>query len=886
MKNMKTILLAAGLLLSTACMAKVSVKGDNVQARYAATLLGDIGQRHNITISVSGKGVPEGFTISRKGRKISIVGNDGSGAIYGANRLIEIYAGDPTLKSLTLLSDQPEMQLRGACVGLQKTVYLPGHRVYEYPYTPENFPWFYDKTLWLRYLDLLASNNMNTVYLWNGHPFASLVKLDDYPFAPEVDDATMQKNQEMFAFLTTEAGRRGIRVIQMFYNIIVSKPFADHYGIKTQDRNRPITPLIADYTRKSIAAFVKQYPEVGFLVCLGEAMSGIDTDIQWMTETVIPGIKDGLAASGRTDMPPIILRSHDTDGPAVLAKSLPLYPNIYTMSKYTGESLTTYEPGGPWGETHRKLAAAAPVHIDNVHILANLEPWRWSSPAFVQKTVTAMHQVHHSKGLHLYPQASYWDWPYTADRLSDGQRLLQIDRDWMWYKAWGRYAWNCHHENDSIYWQRLLADHFGIDMQAAAYLLKAYDETGEIAPKLIRRFGITEGNRQTLLLGMKMSQLVNPYKYNIYPGFYESCGPQGEKLIEYVEKEWKHQAHEGELPLDIVAQCVAHGKAASDAYDMVANAHPTRHADELRRIGLDIANYAFFAMSFQQKVLAAQQVLNYKWTKDISYLDKAVPYLESSLSLWKMLANLTDSTYLYANSMQTAQRRIPIGGNDGNYKTWREMVPVYEEELSNLKTHISQLKNPHKDSFGEKDIRPAKTAMVKLLYAGAPISEKDIPSLSLTAPQTAALAKGALLYEHRNERIDSLAPELQELQGIILNRDTTRIEGTTVVFTCDKPVSMLVGFFVDDDTKYAKPPKLETDATGNEYGQAEPIITNAVNMTGMPKVNIHAYHLAAGHHVINLPKGIIMVAGFTSSEIKPRDAGLQGAGDEVDWLFN
>lgn len=36
-----------------------------------------------------------------------------------------------------------------------------------------------------------------------------------------------------------------------------------------------------------------------------------------------------------------------------------------------------------------------------------------------------------------------------------------------------------------------------------------------------------------------MSQLVNPYKYTIYPGFYESCGPEGEKLIEYVEKNGK-----------------------------------------------------------------------------------------------------------------------------------------------------------------------------------------------------------------------------------------------------------------------------------------------------------------------------------------------------------
>ncbi len=882
---MRTILLTLLMMTAMSISGKVKVKTNTPQTQYAASRLSGIDKRLAITIAVSGKGEAEGFTITRKGKKVSITGNDGSGAIYGANRLLELYQADPTLSTLTTVREVPEMKLRGACVGLQKTEYLPGHRVYEYPYTPENFPWFYDKALWTRYLDLLAENNMNTVYLWNGHPFASLVKLDDYPFAPEVDDATMQKNQDMFTFLTTEGNRRGIRIIQMFYNIIVSKPFADHYGIKTQDRNRPITPLIADYTRKSIAAFVQKYPDVGFLVCLGEAMSGIDNDIKWMTETIIPGIRDGLSASGRTDTPPIILRSHDTDGPTVLAKSLPLYPNIYTMSKYTGESLTTYEPGGPWGETHRKLAEAAPIHIDNVHILANLEPWRWSSPAFTQKTVAAMHRVHHSKGLHLYPQASYWDWPYTADRLPDGQRLLQIDRDWMWYKCWGRYAWNSHHEADSLFWQRQLADHFGISMDAAAHLLKAYDEVGEIAPKLIRRFGITEGNRQTLLLGMKMSQLVNPYKYTIYPGFYESCGPQGEKLIEYVEKEWKHQAHQGELPLSITDQCVAHAKAASEAFEFVANAQATRHADELQRIGLDIANYAFFALSFQQKVLSAQQVLNYKWNKDISYLDKAVEPLEKSLSMWKILANLTDSTYLYANSMQTGQRRIPIGGNNGKYKTWREMVPVYEEELTNLKKHIAELKNPQNGSEAE-NIRPAKAATVDLFYAGAPISEKDIASLTPKTPSTALLAKDALLYENRNERIDSLAPELQGLQGIILNRDTTRIEGTTVVFTCSQPVNMLVGFFVDDDTKYAKPPKLEVDATGNEYGQAEPVITNAVNMTGMPKVNIHAYHFGAGKHVIHLPKGIIMVAGFTSDVLRPRDAGLQGAGDEVDWLFN
>ena len=100
---------------------------------------------------------------------------------------------------------------------------------------------------------MLAAANMNSLYLWNGHPFASLVKLDDYPYAVEVSEEQLKQNRDMFSFITNEAQRRGIRIYQMFYNIILSKPFAEHHGLSTQDRNRPITPLIADYTRKSIA---------------------------------------------------------------------------------------------------------------------------------------------------------------------------------------------------------------------------------------------------------------------------------------------------------------------------------------------------------------------------------------------------------------------------------------------------------------------------------------------------------------------------------------------------------------------------------------------------------------------------------------------------------
>ena len=325
-------------------------------------------------------------------------------------------------------------------------------------------------------------------------------------------------------------------------------------------------------------------------------------------------------------------------------------------------------------------------------------------------------------------------------------------------------------------------------------------------------------------------------------------------------------------------QCVTHGELASAAI-MKVGTQPTRHQEEFQRLFIDIECYQLFAKSFYYKVLAAQQVLNYKWTKDISWLDRAVPLLVMSMAAWHQLAQITHLTYLYANSMQTAQRRIPVGGDNGKMKTWSELAVVYQAELDALKANIEKLKHP----VAQTDVKilPAKPADVTLLSGIATVSSGT--PLGLT---TTSLQKGAMLFENRPDTpVDSLAPELVGLQALVLNRDTTRIVGTTIEYESDKPVKLLVGFFQDDDPKWAKPPKLEIDATGNEYGQAEPVLTNAISIVQMPKVNIHQYSLPVGRQTLRLPKGIIMMAGFTQSDIKPRDVGINAAGNEVDWLF-
>ena len=814
----------------------------------------------------------EGFTIQSRGARIIVGGNDASGALYGCLELADrVKAGGSLPRDLSF-SDKPEMVLRGTCVGVQKPELLPGRGVYEYPYTPESFPWFYDKALWIKYLDMMVENRYNSLYLWNGHPFASLVKLKDYPYAVEVDDATFKKNEEMFRFLTEEADKRGIWVIQMFYNILVSKPFAEKHHLKTQDRNRPIVPVIADYTRKSIAAFVQKYPNVGLLITLGEAMEGVgQDDIDWFTKTIIPGVQDGMKALGIKREPPIVLRAHDTDAPAVMKAALPLYKNLYTMAKYNGEALTTYTPRGKWAELHRSLSRIGTVHVENVHILANLEPFRYGSADFIQKCVQAMHNVYEANGLHLYPQASYWDWPYTADK-ADG-RLLQLDRDWIWYKAWARYAWNCRRDRaqEVNYWSGLLANKFGATAPAGKDILDAYEETGEIAPKLLRRYGITDGNRQTLTLGMFMTQLINPFRYNLFTLMYESEAPEGEMIIEYAEKEWKKQPHIGETPVQIADEVTAHGRKAVEAIEKAASS-VSKDKAEFERLRNDVHCYQELADFYAEKVRAALLVLRYKYSNDISDLEKALPYLERSVEHYRKLAELTRGTYLYANSMQTMQRKIPVRGVDATYKTWVEVLPRFEQELAHFKRSIDSLKND-KSSVQGKVFKPFTNAEVKL---------KDVKS-------DFTVQRGAQVFNDTTAAVTAWAKELVGLKGVRLDMQQQRLKGTSLRFSASKPVKVLVGFFNTKAAGFLGAPDLEHDASANDFGQSEIKIANALAIGGMPPVNIHSYSFNAGTHTLTLAKGACLILGFINEDEPMRlyDAGvgLPEAKRDIDWLF-
>lgn len=788
---------------------------------------------------------PEGFSITTSpDGTIYIGGSDDTGQLYGCLELADRIRRSGGIPPSPLnVIDAPVMVLRGTCIGMQKTYYLPGRKVYEYPYTPEEFPFFYDKAYWTDYLDHLAELRMNTLYLWNGHPFASLVRLPDYPEAVEVTPEIFERNVGMFQWLTAECDRRGIWLVQQFYSILISKPLAEKHGLDSQ--LHAWNDLAADYTRKSIAAFVRDFPHVGLMPCLGEALQEQSTQTRWMTEVILPGVKEGMKAAGLNEEPPVVLRTHATDATVIMPEALKVYKNLFTEAKFNGESLTTWEPRGVRQQLHLTMSRVGSTHIANVHILANLEPFRYGATDFIQKSVIAMRDRLGARGLHLYP-LFYWDWPVSPDITA--APLKQWERDWIWFEAWARYAWNPDREatGEHAFWTARLAEYYGA--RAAAKILEAYNASGECAPRLLRRYGITEGNRQTLSLGMTLDELVRPEKYREFPELWESQSPPGERLKDYAAREWQNLPHEGETPVTINAEVLAFSSQAVAAIDAAAPL-VTQNAEEFARLRNDIHAIRAMSENYVAKTTAAIAVLRYQRSHDLADMEAAESSLANSLEAYRTLTALTNGTYKAANSMQTAQRRIPVpGGKNGqaaNYH-WMHLLPIYEQELADFRAQLATLKNPA--TAGGRSHAPLTPASWKLLTPGL---------------VTYTVQVGNTAFPDSPATFTTVAPELAALQGIALPCTGTP---PPVTFECAEPVRVLIGYFNANGPEWRKPPTLETDATAAERGGAEPFIIDAVKFDTLPTVNVHAFDYPAGRHTLEVrAPGAYLILGIVQS---------------------
>lgn len=822
----------------------------------------------------------EGFYLESCPAHLTVVcGADDIGVLYGCMELTERIGEEKGIPMELAFGDAPAYKLRGPAVGLQKMKIEPPRKTYEYPITPGRFPWFYDKKLWERFLDSMLEMRCNVLYIWSGHPFSSLVKVTDYPEALEVTEEEFELNRETFMWLTEECDRRGIWLVLKFYNIHIPYPFAIAHNLDLLQNS--INPLVADYTRKSIREFIKSFPHIGLMVCLGEALRGTQNKTDWFVDTIVPAVKEGMEEAGLTEEPPIILRGHDCDAYGAMQLAKKQYSNLYTMWKYNGEGLTTYLPRGNWQKTHLDLAGAGTTHIINVHIVADLEPFRYMAAQFIQKCVQAGRSRLGANGLHLYP-LFYWDWPYSPDKAEP--RLLQMDRDRFWFEAWFRYAWNPDRDEktEKLYWAKRFAEIYKLRTEQGEMLRKSLEAAGRCAPKILGRVGITEGNRQSMSLGMTMSELTNVNEYRPNLELWKSVARKGEQPDDWIRTETAGREHIGETPFDMVDEVE---QLAGQAYrQMQALMGELEHPDdEILRISTDVAAIYHMSMSYCKKVEAAMKILYYKATMDenchgdISLLEEAARYMKESLGEYKVLTELTEKTYLFANSMQTPQRKIPFPDGE-RYGHWKACLPEYEREYTNFVRHVGELKsgtwNPKREQTDIQSLRQAPFTLVQ-----QPGEKKT---------ELFTMAAGESISAERVRKIEQIAPELNGLTGVRLDFEKA-IEGdVSITLKLEQDSYVLIGYMKAKSHEWLQVPYLETNTHADDRGGLAVLYRGAVKAESCPLIDIHALKYEAGEHTLYFGTGAYVIAGVipAGKRPEPREVDCDGkVADTLDWLY-
>lgn len=431
----------------------------------------------------------ESYTLQVTGNVVYVTGADPAGILYGCldlARRVQRLGG--RLPEDFSVQESPALSLRGTCIFLMKL------GSYDYPVTPQEFPFFYDKAMWLDYLDFLVENRFNYIAFWNGHPFDYFVKLEQYPEAQSsLSPQLLEENHDTLLWLATEAEKRNIWLMFQFYNIHTSPDFARAHGLPLHGNSAP-TPLLAEYTSYCIEKFVSEFPSIGLYICPGEALRLQYTD-GWINDVILPAVN----RTGRN--PPIMIRAWGIDLPH-MAKVAGHYTPLYTERKYNVEMLAS-DHVDPENLDWSKMTGQ---HVVNVHCIANLEPFRWSPPSYIQRCLQSSRSEGGATGLHLYPRKA-WRWPYGCD-LPDATQV-QWKRDWMWFEAWSRYAWNPDLDpgEEQVYWRARLTEHFG-DRSAAEKFLASQEAAADVLPGLQRLIWLGGDNHTVLSAGILLPQML------------------------------------------------------------------------------------------------------------------------------------------------------------------------------------------------------------------------------------------------------------------------------------------------------------------------------------------------------------------------------------------
>jgi hypothetical protein len=651
---------------------------------------------------------PEAFSIQTEGAKTRIVGGGAAGVLYGVDQWLS------RPDAATTGVEKPDFEIRGTALFLMKD------GSYDYQLTPREFPWFYDRPLLTQYLDCLRANRFNTIFLWSGHLFPSIVSMPEYPDATDLKPEELARNQQQFRWFTDQCAKRNIRVLMHFYQIHLPRALAQSRKIPMH-YSKP-NDFVKKYVRYALGRFLAEFHSVGLYVCPGEALNQQYT-AAWIHDVILAAAKESKLN------PTIVVRVWGLDPDGFKKLCVPAYENLYTELKHNVEMVVSPVPD----RRHAQWWNVAKKHIANLHEVADLKPFRWGSPMFIHEMASQWKKAG-LDGAECYGMIS-WRWPYSLDKLEprqtsfwpQGKKLLSFQRDAVWFEALGRYLWKLDRplREEMAYWAGRFAKRFGNET-AGQQMLEWYVVTGPILPGLQNLTHVHNMNFFPTAVGKEQmvdaildtaactrdypAQPVDAFFFNRYKQKYampELTDRITMPVAAYADKLAAGQAISGVMTPDKVADLLV--EMAEEGCRLAESAHKTATADqeEAARFVTDSQALAYVARAWREKVYAAIAKRCYQDSKDEKYAQALRDHLQRSIEVYEKLVALTDRTYVNATDMVM-------------WLNWHEGLKAFKKDLEKQAKFLNYRKmrwtpgTPERTVAWQNDVRAKLFKLLKM----------------------------------------------------------------------------------------------------------------------------------------------------------------------------
>lgn len=239
--------------------------------------------------------VPESFVLLRDGTDVVAIGHDARGLLYALTELADRvdHGEDQLFGTAFPLAEAPRTKIRSI------TRLFVNER--------EDKGWFHDKSHWISYLSMLATNRFNRFSLTLGiqydYPYHNHIISDVYLHFPypylvdlpqhgihvvELPDAERATNLEMLKFIGREAKRRGL---DFQLGLWTQRYDFDDVPNANYTIEGATEANIAPYCRDAVATILREVPEITGLTFRIHVEGGVSEGDYDFWRTVFAGVK-------------------------------------------------------------------------------------------------------------------------------------------------------------------------------------------------------------------------------------------------------------------------------------------------------------------------------------------------------------------------------------------------------------------------------------------------------------------------------------------------------------------------------------------------------------------------------------------------------------------